>query len=149
MNTLWGESKDWETQKHKHLFFCANHSEDHNRLPVPRSKQALFKALAGFGTHIKLVQLSDSLVRVSRRVERDWKKRVHVSWPRRCSKWPSLARTPKRVHKHQQQKQQQHQQQQQGSKPAAARAAATTQNRDRSDHEMRQPKEREKRRERG
>ena len=29
----------------KHLCFCANHSQDHNRLPVPRSKQALSRRL--------------------------------------------------------------------------------------------------------
>ena len=54
-----------------------------------------FKALAGSSTHKKIAQRLDSLVRVSRWVERDQKKtrareRVHH---RRCSKWPPLART--------------------------------------------------------
>ena len=60
---------------------CANHSRDHNRLPVPRSKQALSRRLQAWHLQKKLVRRLDSLVRVSRRVERDQKKiRVHVSW---------------------------------------------------------------------
>ena len=54
-----------------------NHSRDHDRLPV---RAGAFKAVAGSSTHKKrLAQRSDSLVRVSRRVEkRPQKKRVHV-----------------------------------------------------------------------
>ena len=44
---------------------------DHNRLPVPRSKQALSRRLQAQHPRKKLAQLLDSLVRVSRRVERD------------------------------------------------------------------------------
>ena len=49
-----GRQGDRETEKkkgtrrqrgHKHLCSCANHSEDHNRLPVPRTKPALSKRL--------------------------------------------------------------------------------------------------------
>ena len=44
---------------------------DHNRLLVPRSKQR-FQGACRLSTHEKkLAQLLDSLVRVSRRVERD------------------------------------------------------------------------------
>ena len=44
----------------KHLRSCVNDSEDHNRLPVPRSH---FKALAGSSTHERLAQRLDSFVR--------------------------------------------------------------------------------------
>ena len=58
----------------QHLCSCANHSRDHNRLPVPRSKQALSRRLQAEHLQKKLVRRLDSLVRVSRRVERDQKK---------------------------------------------------------------------------
>ena len=54
-----------------------------------------FKALASLAPPKKLAQRLDSLVRVSRRVERDQKKKsaCELVHHRRCSKWPPLART--------------------------------------------------------
>ena len=81
-------------ERPKHLCSCANDSRDHNRLPVPWSKQALSRRFQGacrFSTDKKLAQRLDSLVRGSRLVERDQKKkkkkkkkRVHVSWSSRA-----------------------------------------------------------------
>ena len=78
-----GRHKRGETERQntdiepKHLCSCAKHFQDHKRLLVQRSKQALSRRLQH--PQKKLAQRLDSLVRVSRRVVRDQKK-VHVSW---------------------------------------------------------------------
>ena len=71
------EKKGRETERQntgmdpKHLCSCANHCQDHKRLLVPRSKQALSRRLQVPAPTKKHAQRLDSLVRVSRRVERD------------------------------------------------------------------------------
>ena len=54
----------------KHLCSCATDSEDHNRLPVPRSKQALSRRLQVPTPTKKLAQRLDSFVRRSEKKTR-------------------------------------------------------------------------------
>ena len=74
---------------------CANRSQDENWLPLPRSKQELSRCLQVLHPQQKLAQLLDSLVSVSRLVERDQKKTraCELVHHKRSWEWPPLART--------------------------------------------------------
>ena len=88
---------DREERDTKHSCSCANDSQDHNRLPVPRSKQALSRRLQVPAHTKKNLLNGETLWSVFQDGSNETSKKktqaCELVHHRRCSKWPPLART--------------------------------------------------------